>query len=106
MLQLLLFSGLAFFTMLPLMRRTLTITLDFDWFYRTLGKWVLGPAATLTGNALRRAETEARTWIGVLIGFVFRHHGPQGALARSLQVGSMVFWMIVLLGAYLVLYLV
>ncbi|MCH8841108.1 MAG: hypothetical protein IH831_10665, partial [Planctomycetes bacterium] len=37
MLQLLLFSGLAFFLMLPLMERTLTITLDFDWFYRKLG---------------------------------------------------------------------
>jgi multicomponent Na+:H+ antiporter subunit D len=33
-LQLLLFSGLAFFLTLPLMRRTLTVTLDFDWFYR------------------------------------------------------------------------
>jgi multicomponent Na+:H+ antiporter subunit D len=33
-LQLLLFSGLAFFLTLPLMRRTLTLTLDFDWFYR------------------------------------------------------------------------
>ncbi len=36
-LQLLLFSGLAFFVMLPLMKRTLTISLDFDWFYRKLG---------------------------------------------------------------------
>ena len=35
-LQLLLFSGLAFFIMLPLMKRTLTISLDFDWFYRHL----------------------------------------------------------------------
>ena len=35
-LQLLLFSGLAFFVMLPLMKRTLTISLDFDWFYRCL----------------------------------------------------------------------
>jgi multicomponent Na+:H+ antiporter subunit D len=33
-LQLLLFSGLAFFTLLPMLKRTLTITLDFDWFYR------------------------------------------------------------------------
>ena len=63
-------------------------------------------AATLTGKALRGAETKARNWIGVLIGFVFRHHGPAGALARSVQAGSMAFWMIVLLGAYLVLYLV
>lgn len=35
-LQLLLFSGLAFFLLLPLMKRTLTISLDFDWFYRKL----------------------------------------------------------------------
>ncbi|MBZ0250521.1 MAG: Na(+)/H(+) antiporter subunit D, partial [Burkholderiales bacterium] len=34
MLQLLLFSGLAFFLLLPLLRRTLTITLDADWLYR------------------------------------------------------------------------
>ena len=105
-LQLLLFSGLPFFTMLPLIRRTLPITLDFACFYTTLGKWVLGRAATLTGKALRGAETKARNWIGVLIGFVFRHYGPAGALARSVQAGSMAFWMIVLLGAYLVLYLV
>lgn len=37
-LQLLLFSGLAFFITLPLMKRTLTISLDFDWFYRKFGK--------------------------------------------------------------------
>ena len=35
-LQLLLFSGLAFFVLLPVLKRTLTITLDSDWFYRTL----------------------------------------------------------------------
>ncbi len=35
-LQLLLFAGLAFFITLPLMRRTLTISLDFDWLYRRL----------------------------------------------------------------------
>ena len=39
-LQLLLFSGLAFFVMLPLMKRTLTISLDFDWFYRSFGSVV------------------------------------------------------------------
>lgn len=34
MLQLLFFSGLAFFVMLGLLKRTETITLDTDWFYR------------------------------------------------------------------------
>lgn len=41
-LQLLLFSGLAFFLLLGLLKRTLTITLDADWLYRRLapGVWV------------------------------------------------------------------
>jgi len=33
-LQLLLFAGLAFFVLLPLMKRTETISLDVDWIYR------------------------------------------------------------------------
>ncbi len=36
-LQLLLFSGAAFFVLLPLLKRSRTVSLDFDWFYRRLG---------------------------------------------------------------------
>lgn len=53
-LQLLLFSGLAFFVLLPLLRRTLTITLDADWFYRRLfpatWKHLLRPVALALGE--------------------------------------------------------
>ncbi len=35
--QLLLFSGLAFFALLPLMKRTLTLSLDVDWLWRVAG---------------------------------------------------------------------
>ena len=35
-LQLLLFSSLAFFLLLPLMKHTLTISLDTDWIWRKL----------------------------------------------------------------------
>jgi multicomponent Na+:H+ antiporter subunit D len=46
-LQLLLFSGLAFFLLLGLLKRTLTITLDFDWLYRrfvpALWQWIVYP---------------------------------------------------------------
>ncbi len=35
--QLLIFSGLVFFLFLPLLKRTDTISLDFDWFYRKGG---------------------------------------------------------------------
>ncbi len=39
-LQLLLLSGLAFFLLLGWLRRTLTVTLDTDWFYRRAGAWL------------------------------------------------------------------
>ena len=37
-LQLLMFSALAFFLLLPMLRRTQTISLDTDWFYRRGGQ--------------------------------------------------------------------
>ena len=36
--QMLIFSGLVFFLFLPLLKRTDTISLDFDWFYRKGGR--------------------------------------------------------------------
>jgi multicomponent Na+:H+ antiporter subunit D len=38
--QLLMFSGLVFFLFLPLLKRTDTIAIDFDWFYRKGGALV------------------------------------------------------------------
>ncbi|MBT8115926.1 MAG: Na(+)/H(+) antiporter subunit D, partial [Arenicella sp.] len=50
-LQLLLFSGLAFFLLLPLMQRTKTISLDTDWLWRIamwhIAKRVLGALASI-----------------------------------------------------------
>ncbi len=63
-------------------------------FVRTLGS---------LDQALRRRCLSA---VDRVIAGVFRHHGPEGAMARSVQAGSMVFWVIVPLGAYLVLHLV
>jgi len=40
-LQILMFSAAAFFFMLPMLKRTETITLDTDWFYRKGGKLFL-----------------------------------------------------------------
>ena len=39
MFQLLAFSALAFFVFLPWLKRTPTISIDFDWFYRKGAKW-------------------------------------------------------------------
>ncbi len=46
--QLLMFSALAFFLLLPLLKRTETISLDSDWFYRRGGRLFY----TLTDKAL------------------------------------------------------
>jgi multicomponent Na+:H+ antiporter subunit D len=102
-LQLLLFSGLAFFLLLGYLARTLTITLDFDWFYRRFGRelavrldavaagawqWLVGGVQTQTKRVNERLQ---------------RHHGPEGALGRTWPTGTMAFWTTVMLAAYLIL---
>jgi multicomponent Na+:H+ antiporter subunit D len=103
-LQLLLFSGLAFFVMLPWLKRTPTITLDVDWLYRVAGVRLSRACvgfATHAGGLLT-------DWIAgrskAALARVYRHHGPEGVLARTWPTGSMVLWVAILLAAYLVLY--
>jgi len=100
--QLLLFAGLAFFVMLPMMKRTLTITLDFDWFYRKLGPWL--------GERFHEDTSRGQARLGHVVGAgidrgfarLYRTHGPQGILERTWPTGSMVLWVAILLAAYLV----
>jgi len=103
-LQLLLFSGLAFFLLLPLLKRTLTITLDADWIYRRL----LPSVATAAGRVIDSARIvivggTRRGLDRALVG-IERQSGPHGSLARTWPIRSMALWVIVLLLGYLVLY--
>jgi multicomponent Na+:H+ antiporter subunit D len=103
MLQLLLFSGLAFFVLLPMMKRTETISLDLDWFYRSgFPLFTKGVMAVITpiDRGIRSATIK---FIDRAIATIFHHTGPQGLQARTWSVGGMVAWMILLLGLYLVL---
>jgi multicomponent Na+:H+ antiporter subunit D len=101
-LQLLLFSGLAFFVMLPWLRRTLTISLDFDWTYRVFGRAVLLATAHLVSSAQQRLATwKARGQIrltAAVRGFL----GPGRILARTWPSGSSALWMMVMLLALLI----
>lgn len=104
MLQLLLFSGLAFFVCLPLMKRTLTLSLDTDWFYRRLFKMlgrVFGDLGGLAHGAFMR-QLEIR--FNRFVERVFHLHGPTGILARTWQIGNSALWVMVLLGVCLLLY--
>ena len=90
-LQLLLFSGLAFFLLLPLMQRTLTITLDVDRIWRPgggvpsaagLGALLAAPLlaghAGLRARAMRAADT------------VLHPFRPEGILSAAPPIGTMV----------------
>ena len=104
MLQLLLFSGLAFFIMLPQMKRTLTITLDWDWFYRWLGPRAIKQVTHVLSRWHIHTRLGFLRHLGTLFGTLFLYHGPQGILARTWATGSMVLWVVILLGIYLVAY--
>jgi multicomponent Na+:H+ antiporter subunit D len=108
-LQLLLFSGLAFFLLLPLMRRTLTISLDTDWFWRValfrMAKTTVGWLG-ITGTAI---ASYTRNNLAALRDRAVRHFGSSannhGVFARAWSIGTTALWIAVLLTAYVLFYL-
>ncbi len=94
-LQLLLFSGLAFFLMLGWLQRTLTITLDFDWLWRRPGVAVW----------LWTATTAERLWEGIAQGWgrLAEWQVPKLAAGRGWPTGVMAFWTTVMLAAFLLI---
>jgi multicomponent Na+:H+ antiporter subunit D len=103
-LQLLFFSGLAFFVMLGWLRRTLTITLDTDWVYRVLFTRLAVRAAQLVSRAMDGAAGLAGR-----AGRRFGRHvhalvGAQGVFARTWGVGTMALGMMLFLLALLLSY--
>ncbi|MCG8690485.1 MAG: Na(+)/H(+) antiporter subunit D [Minwuiales bacterium] len=102
--QLLLFAGLAFFVMLPMMKRTETISLDLDWFYRRFFKAIGIEFTVRAGDHRQELEQAALARLGRFVEGLYRHHGPQGILARTWPTGSTVLWVAILLGVYVVIY--
>ena len=109
-LQLLLFSGLAFFLLLPLMKRTETISLDADWLWRVLLNRLAGTAygaAKAIGSAASRAMDALLSRLHVL---ATRHlssssgTGRPGIFARAWPIGSTALWIAVLLTSYVLVY--
>jgi len=111
-LQLLLFSGLAFFLLLPLMKRTLTITLDTDWLWRVFMHRLAdfaSRAISLAGAAIAAGATAALAKLGAI---GRRHMGMspardhRGVFARTWPIGTTALWIAILLSAYLLVYFV
>lgn len=102
-LQLLLFSGLAFFLLLRWLKRTLTITLDVDWFWRGLGTRIAQHLNRWLGVAWARVVQAATDAALAFIVRLHGYHGPEGILARTWPTGIMAFWTTLMLAAYLIL---
>jgi len=103
-LQLLLFSGLAFFLLLPLMRRTLTISLDTDWLWRILLRRFGEGVLTLLRLWGRRAQGLLNALVDRAGPRLMRQLSSAGALGGSWQIGTTALWIAVLLTAYLLIY--
>jgi multicomponent Na+:H+ antiporter subunit D len=104
MLQLLLFSGFAFFIMLPLMKRTLTITLDFDWTYRRFFLLIFRRVFAIVWKV---DEAMRRVFLSKLdsgLSYLSQKNvGASNLLSRDHPAGSMVLWVTVILAIYLLL---
>ena len=105
-LQLLMFSALAFTVLMltriypPELRST---NLDTDWFYRIAGPFVVGrlvQGLAAIGNAVEATLTKV---VVDTITIIRRHHGPEGFMAKTLHLSSMVFWVVAALAFVLIL---
>jgi multicomponent Na+:H+ antiporter subunit D len=100
-LQLLLFSGLAFFVMLGWLRRTPTITLDFDWLYRRLAPALARQAEYGIQVVQARATSVLAAGLrGVAIPFIDLHR-PHAFLGRTWSTSRMALGVMMILLAYL-----
>jgi len=105
-LQLLLFSGLAFFVMLGYLKRTPTITLDADWTYRVLLTRLSRHAMRLARRAIALATATTAAILQHATALIERERSPNGLLVRTGSTRGMALWVMVMLVSYLVLYYV
>ncbi len=109
-LQLLMFSGLAFFLLLPLMKRTLTISLDTDWIWRRLLFGLASATYSLLAGVGRAISTRADAALGALRALAAKNLGPAsegeypGVFARTWPIGVTALWIVVLLTGYVFVY--
>jgi len=82
------------------------INIDAEWSYRkalpALVRWIQSVGGAIRLNALDRFQRRLERFLEQ----IYRHHGPQGVLARAWPTGSMAFWATLLLGVYLIAYFI
>jgi len=100
-LQLLLFSGLAFFVLLGYLKRTPTITLDTDWFWRRALPGTAGWLAQST-RALITWFSPSGRWVGRVSNLVSSAVGVRSPLSSTWSLATMGLAVVILLIVQLV----
>jgi multicomponent Na+:H+ antiporter subunit D len=101
------FGGLAVFWMMRTGRyptEERAINIDVDWLYRRILPSGVSSAENVLEPAWSSLKRGAARPLNGLIALLFRYHGPQGTLARTWPIGSMVIWVTVLLAVFVVVY--
>ena len=102
--QLLLFSGLAFFLLLPMLKRTPTITLDVDWLWRVAAPRLWALLVRAWAAAMGALSSVLQQAIEQLAHARFAEAGHRKVLARAWPTGSMALWVLVVLLGFLTLH--
>ena len=104
--QLLLFAMLAFTW---LMRTGLyppelpSVNVDFDVVYRKGLPAAVRAFVRIFGPLDRGLRQAVLRGFRRVVDQIYRHHGPAGALARTVGAGNMVFWVVAMLAGYLLI---
>ena len=108
-LQLLLFSALAFTWLMwsgaypPELRST---NIDFDIIYRKFLPYLCKEMANLVIIFRSSVNRLVSIFLSGIIEKLYQYYHPNSVLAKSVTAGSMVFWVIMTLGAYLMISLI
>ena len=87
-LQLLLFSGLAFFVMFSLLSRSTSLNLDIDWLYRHLGSKLCQYGETIVVKLRQYFTSVSFRLLAITMDKIRHVYDCQGILSRSWPLGT------------------
>ena len=83
-----------------------SLLLNIDWFFRRGFPLVINYACKFYWQIHQGLLRSLKTNLSKIINTVFKHHGPEGVLARTWPTGSTVLWVAILLALYVIFYFV
>lgn len=105
-LQLLLFAGFAFFVFLPMMKRTETISLDWDFITRKLGLGFLRNIEKLITGVFCFSINRTMKIVKKVERKIYKNFNPLGKFTATWKISDTVFYTTILLSGLIVIYFI